>query len=51
MAYIQKKLEPQAKNNSSLRFMLCCIQCCLKCLQTMIEVVTRNAFVFVALKG
>ncbi len=50
-AYIQKKLEPQAKNNASLRFILCCIQCCLKCLQSLVETVTRNAYVFTALKG
>ncbi len=50
-AYVQRKLEPQAKNNSYLRFVLCCIQCCLKCLQSLVEVVTRNAYVFTALKG
>ncbi len=50
-AYIQKKLEPRAKNNASLRFILCCIQCCLKCLQSLVETVTRNAYIFTALKG
>jgi len=50
-AYIQRKLEPAAKNNSQLRFVLCCIQCCLACLQKAIEVVTRNAYIYTALKG
>ncbi len=50
-AYIQRKLEPAAKNNSQLRFLLCCVQCCLKCLQKAIEVVTRNAYIYTALKG
>ena len=30
---------------------MCCVQCCLKCVQAMIEVVTRNAWIVVALKG
>lgn len=49
--YIQKKLEPRAKNNAQLRFILCCIQCCLKCLQSLVETVSRNAYIFIALKG
>ena len=49
--YIQKKLEPQAKKNSQLKFILCCIQCCLKCLQSLVETVSRNAYIFIALKG
>lgn len=50
-AYIQQKLEKDAQNNATLKYILCCIQCCLKCLQSLVEVVTRNAYVFVALKG
>lgn len=41
----------QAKNNQNLKFLLYCIQCCLACIQKAIEVVTRNAYIFVALKG
>lgn len=50
-AYIQRKMKDQAENNSSIKFIFCCIQCCLKCLQSLVEIVTRNAYVFVALKG
>ncbi len=50
-AYVQRKLEPAAKNNQQLKFLLLCIQCCLMCLQKAIEVVTRNAYIFSALKG
>jgi hypothetical protein len=39
------------QNTGTVRFLMCCIQCCLKCIQTAIEVITRNAYVYVALKG
>ncbi len=50
-AYIQKKMKDAGQNNTVAKFVMCCIQCCLSCLQTLVEVVTRNAYVFVALKG
>lgn len=50
MAYVQRRLSDQAKNNQTLKWALCCIQCCLKCLQSIVEVVTRNALIYIALK-
>ena len=53
-AYIQRQLQKNSGPGgppSSVRFVLCCIQCCLKCLQTLVEMVTRNAYIFIALKG
>jgi hypothetical protein len=31
--YIQKRLKSMGKDNASIRFLFCCVQCCLKCLQ------------------
>lgn len=50
-AYLTKKMEPAAKQNSMVRFLLCCVHCFLKCLQAIVEIVTRNAYIFTALKG
>lgn len=54
-AYLQRQLQKGSSATGgpspSVRFALCCIQCCLKCLQTCVEMVTRNAYIYVALKG
>jgi len=50
-AYITKQLEAQGKTNSQVKFLLCCINCCLKCIQSCVEVITRNGYIFIALKG
>jgi choline transporter-like protein 2/4/5 len=33
MAYVQRRFKDQAKNSQLIKFVFCCIQCCLKCLQ------------------
>lgn len=33
LAYIQRQLKSQGQNSATLRFLFCCAQCCLKCLQ------------------
>lgn len=53
-AYIQRQLNKSnggAGPSAPVKFVMCCIQCCLKCLQTVVEMVTRNAYIFIALKG
>lgn len=51
MAYVQRQLERYNKNSSTIRFIMCCIQSCLWCLQKCVEFITRNAFIYIALKG
>lgn len=53
-AYVQRRLQKGAGPGGpggATRFALCCLQCCLKCLQVVLEMVTRNAYVWIALKG
>lgn len=49
--YVQRRLKERAKGNAQAQFALCCVNCCLKCIQTCVEMITRNAYIFTALKG
>lgn len=49
--YIQRQMEAGGNSNILLRYIFCLIQACLKCLQSLVEAVTTNAYIFVALKG
>lgn len=51
VAYVQRTMGGQAQNNRLLKAVFCLIQCCLLCLQKCVELVTRNAFIVVAIKG
>lgn len=52
VAYIQKKLEQtKASNNTILRAVLCYIQYCLAIVDCLVRMISRTAFVFVAIKG
>jgi choline transporter-like protein 2/4/5 len=51
MVYIQNKLKDQADKNPILKFLMCCIQSCLACLELLVKVVTRNSYIFMQLKG
>ncbi len=46
LAYIQHRSKA-VKENRIVKAIMCCVQCFLKCLQTVVEVVTRNAYIFV----
>jgi solute carrier family 44 (choline transporter-like protein), member 2/4/5 len=48
MAYLQRHSKAMQEGNRLVKAMFCCVQCCLKCLQTLVEVFTRNAFIFVS---
>lgn len=50
-AYISRQLKKNAGSNSGINFLLCCINCCLKCLQACVEVITRTAYIYIAIKG
>ena len=49
--YLQKQMEQAGKGSVLIRWLFFCIQACLKCLQSLVEAVTTNAYIFVALKG
>lgn len=52
VAYVLRKMKSTGGNQSSVtRFAACCVQCFLKCLQSCVEMVTRNAYIFSAIKG
>jgi choline transporter-like protein 2/4/5 len=49
--YLQKQMEHAGKSSILIRWLFFCIQACLKCVQSLVEAVTTNAYIFVALKG
>jgi hypothetical protein len=51
MLYISYKLKSAAEKNTAIKFLLCCINSCLACIQKCVEVLTKNAYIFIALKG
>ena len=51
MAYVSHKLKSAAEGNSWLKFALCMVNCCLACLDCCVQLITRNAYIFVAIKG
>lgn len=51
VAYVTYRLKAAAEKNSALKFLLCCANCCLMCLKVCIEVITRNSYIYVAIKG
>jgi len=51
MLYVSYKLKDAAANNPAIKFILCCVNCCLWCIQKCVEVLTTNAYIYIALKG
>jgi hypothetical protein len=51
LAYIQRQTKQQTNDSRLIKFIFCCVQCCLKCLQACVEMVTRNAYIYIAIKG
>lgn len=49
-AYIHKQMAAKNPSNS-IKMIGMCIQCCLKCIQSCVELITRNAYIFIAVKG
>ena len=50
-AYLSSKLKGAAEGSPWLKWALCCVNCCLKCLDCCVQLITRNAYIFVAIKG
>ena len=51
MAYVSHRLKSAAEGNSWIKWALCLVNCCLACLDCCVQLITRNAYIFVAIKG
>jgi hypothetical protein len=49
-AMLQSQLK-KLKENSTVRMVLCCVNCCLSCFQRFLEFITSHAFVQIAITG
>jgi choline transporter-like protein 2/4/5 len=50
VGYIQKKLE-QAGESKVKKIIMCLVQCCLWCLEKCVKFISKNAYIYTALKG
>lgn len=51
LAYLDRRTRDMQKKNCLLRFAMKCVQCCMWCMQKIVEVVCREAYLYIALKG
>ena len=51
LAYVYRRLRAGGSDSPWLKFLCCCVQCCLGCLQRFVELITRNAYIYTAIKG
>ncbi len=51
VAYIERKSRDMAGNSCVMKLVFKCVHCILWCLECIIRVITRNAYIFIALKG
>lgn len=53
--YVDKKVKAAEKNGGAssklLSYLMCCIRCCLWCIDKIVKFISRNAFILIALKG
>jgi len=48
--YIMKKSK-KYENNKVVKFFICCVNCCLKCLERFIDFLNKNAYIMIAIHG
>ena len=51
LAYVYRRLRAGGQDSQWLRFLCCCVQCCMGCLQRFVEFISRNAYIYTAIKG
>jgi hypothetical protein len=49
--YLCKKAEKASGDNMVIKVISCCVQCFLKCLEEIIEYITKSAYAYMALSG
>lgn len=49
--YCERKVKKWGENNAFIRWFCCCIKCCLRCLQCMIQYINRQAYIMVSWEG
>lgn len=47
----QKKTQNSPANNNLTKTVFCCLQCCLKCVEGVIMLINRNAFIMISISG
>jgi len=51
LKYVERQMKQQGQDSRMVKMAMCVMQSCLWCLQKCVEVVTRNAFIIIAIKG
>jgi hypothetical protein len=51
VAYIDRKTKEAQGNSKIIKFLMCCLICCLQCFDKMLRYLSRMAFILIAMKG
>ncbi|KAG1675670.1 hypothetical protein FOA52_002379 [Chlamydomonas sp. UWO 241] len=51
LVFVDNRLKALSGANKCAAWLLCCITCCLWCIQKIVEFINRNAFILMAVKG
>lgn len=51
MEYVDRKTREIQQANAVAQWLMCCIKCCLWCIEKIVAFINRNAYIMVAVKG
>ena len=51
VAYVERKSQELAVNSCAMKMVFKCMHCLLWCLECVVRIITRNAYIFIAVKG
>jgi len=51
LEYLDRKTKALQEKNAVAKWALCCVKCCMWCLEQIVKFINRNAYIMVAIKG
>lgn len=51
LEYIDRKTKRLSDSNPLLKWCMCCVKCCMWCLEKVVKFINRNAYIIMAVKG
>lgn len=51
LEYIDRKTKSLQEDSPLIKYIICCLKCCMWCLEKVMKFLNRNAYIMVAVKG
>jgi choline transporter-like protein 2/4/5 len=51
LEYLDRKTKQLQQGNVAAQWLLCCVKCCMWCLEKIMAFINRNAYILMAIKG